>query len=358
MVGTQTLFSADSHFSVSPAQVKAKMPAKYRDAYDAAARAVEVPKVAAMHARGGAALDLSSFQHEAAKHPGYGDPVERLRAMDLDGVQHELLFSDLSAFRVFHRVTDGWREAARAFNDCAAEFASADPKRLLVAYQLPLIDIDHAVSEVHRLVSDHHARALQLALKPSALGLPDYFHERYDPLWSTVCEIGLPICLHLGPDDEMWDIARRDPTPQMGIYTSQAAMRLSEQMGFLLLTGLLERFPKLTFIFVEPGLGWVPHYIGRLDNMASKGAYSFPAITELPSFYFHRQIYLTFMDDKRGVGMRHEIGVENIMWSTDFPHPACTWPNSRAIVDTLMEGVPADEAYQMVYGNAARVLGM
>jgi hypothetical protein len=92
--------------------------------------------------------------------------------------------------------------------------------------------------------------------------------------------------------------------------------------------------------------------------MASKGAYSFPGITELPSFYFHRQIYLTFMDDKRGVGMRHEIGVDNNMWSTDFPHPASSWPNSRAIVDSLMEGVPDDEAYQMVYGNAARVLGM
>ena len=95
-----------------------------------------------------------------------------------------------------------------------------------------------------------------------------------------------------------------------------------------------------------------------VDNMATKGAYSFPGITELPSFYFHRQIYLTFMDDKRGVAMRHEIGVENIMWSTDFPHPACTWPNSRAIVDDLMDGVPADEAYLMVYGNAARVLNV
>src|SRR5438552_1006913 len=114
---------------ICSAQVKAKMTAKYRDAYAAAARAVEVPKVAAMHARGGPSLDLSSFQHEAAKHPGYADPVERLRAMDLDGVQHELLFSDLSAFRVLHRVTDGWRDAARAINDCAAAFASAHPQR-------------------------------------------------------------------------------------------------------------------------------------------------------------------------------------------------------------------------------------
>ena len=87
-------------------------------------------------------------------------------------------------------------ESQSAFNDCAAEFAAADPKRLMVAYQLPLIDIDHAVREVHRLVDDHHARALQLATKPSALGLPDYFHERYDPFWSAICEIGTSTLLN------------------------------------------------------------------------------------------------------------------------------------------------------------------
>ena len=64
------------------------------------------------------------------------------------------------------------------------------------------------------------------------------------------------------------------------------------------------------------------------------------------------------MDDKRGVGMRHEIGVDNIMWSTDFPHPACTWPNSRAIVDDLMEGVPDDEAYHDGVRQRRAVLGM
>jgi len=70
-------------------------------------------------------------------------------------------------------------------------------------------------------------------------------------------------------------------------------------------------------VFVEPGLGWVPFYLDLLDRRVGK--YDMPEITEVPSEYFRRNMLLTFMDDPRGVGMRHELGVENIMWSTDFP---------------------------------------
>jgi predicted TIM-barrel fold metal-dependent hydrolase len=354
MAGTDRLISVDSHYEMSRDQLKDAIPRTFHGAFDAAARKVDAPKLAAMQRRGTPPVGLGSYLHEAARHPGYADPVERLRAMDEDGVDIEILFSDLSAFRIFYNMLDGWREAARAFNDISAQFAGADPKRLLVAYQVPLHDIGHAISEVQRLVSDHAARTFHLPTKPSALGLPDYHAERYDPLWAQLSEMGIPVCLHLGPEDDTWEIASRDPTPQLAVFTSQQAMRMSEQLGMLLLSGLLERFPGLRFVFVEPGLGWVPHYISKLDGLAEHG-YELPDLREKPSFYFRRQVSLTFMDDRRGVLDRHELGVGNIMWSTDFPHPACTWPNSRAVVQRLMEGVPDDEAYQMVYGNAARV---
>lgn len=354
MAGIERLISVDSHYAVSKEQLKDVIPARLHAEFDRAARLVDAPKMAAMQMRGTPPLGLESYRHEAAKHPGYADPVQRLAAMDDDGVDVEILFSDLSAFRIFYKMLDGWKDTARAFNDVSANFAGTDPKRLLVAYQVPLQDIDHAVREVHRLVDDHAARTVHLPTKPSSLGLPDYYHERYDPLWTLLSEMDLPVCIHLGVEDDTWEIAARDPTPQMGVFTSQQALRLSEQLGMLLLSGVLERFPRLRFVFVEPGLGWVPHYLQSLDRMYDRG-YDFPALKEKPSFYFHRQMSLTFMDDKRGVKMRHEIGVENIMWSTDFPHPACTWPNSRAIVADLMDGVPSEEAYQMVYGNAARI---
>jgi predicted TIM-barrel fold metal-dependent hydrolase len=354
VAGTDRLISVDSHYAMSRDQLKDAIPRRYHEAFDLASRLVDAPKLAAMQRRGTPPVGLGSYLHEAARHPGYSDPVERLRAMDDDGVDIEILFSDLSAFRMFYKMTDGWREAARAFNDISAQFAAADPKRLLVAYQVPLHDIGLALREVQRLVSDHGARTFHLPTKPSALGLPDYHAERYDPLWAQLSEMGIPVCLHLGPEDDTWEIASRDPTPQLAVFTSQQAMRMSEQLGMLLLSGLLERFPRLRFVFVEPGLGWVPHYLSKLDGLAEHG-YELPDLREKPSFYFRRQVSLTFMDDRRGVLDRHELGVENIMWSTDFPHPACTWPNSRAVVARLMEGVPSDEAHQMVYGNAARV---
>jgi predicted TIM-barrel fold metal-dependent hydrolase len=354
MAGTERLISVDSHFRVTQDLFRDAVPSRYWGEFDSAVRRGDSAKATAMQQRGGVPLSMASYLHEAAKHPGYSDPAKRLQAMDEDGVEVEILFSDLSAFRIFTRMLDGWRDAARVFNDISSSFAETDPKRLLLAYQVPLLDVDHAVKEVTRLAGDHAARTVHLPTKPSSLGLPDYHDERYDPLWSTLSEMDMPVCLHLGVEDEWWDIARRDPTPQMGVFTSQPALRLAEELGLLLLSGLLERFPKLHFVFVEPGLGWVPWYLDTLDGMLTHG-YEFPALKEKPSFYFHRQVSLTFMDERRGVERRHEIGVDNIMWSTDFPHPACTWPNSREVVDRLMDGVPEDEAYAMVFGNAARI---
>ena len=101
-------------------------------------------------------------------------------------------------------------------------------------------------------------------------------------------------------------------------------MALAENMAWWILTGILEQHPGLRIVFVEPGLGWVPFYLDILDRRVR--TYAMPEITELPSVYFRRNMMLTFMDNPRGVAMRHELGVENIMWSTDFPHPATTWP--------------------------------
>ncbi|MBX6390668.1 MAG: amidohydrolase [Frankia sp.] len=357
MSGTEQLISVDSHYQCTVEALKERVPSRFHDEIDKTNRLVEAPKRAAMHRRGTALLNLASYLHEAARHPGYHDPAARLRAMDEDGVDVEILFSDLSSFRIFYRMVDGWKETARAFNDFSAEFAAADPDRLLVAYQLPLREIDHAVAEFERLVGDHHARTFHLPTRPSSCGLPEYFDPRYDPLWARMQEAGIPVCIHLGVEDETWEIASRDPTPQLAVFTSQQAMRLAEQLAMLLLSGLFERFPELKFVLVEPGLHWVPGYLASLDRMTTHG-YEFPAIKEAPSAYFHRNIWLTFMDDQRGVRDRHELGVDRLMWSTDFPHPACTWPNSRKVVAELMRDVPDDEAHAMVYGNARRVFGI
>jgi hypothetical protein len=134
MSGTDRLISVDSHYRATVDQLKEAVPSRYRDAIDAANRLVEAPKLAAMQKRGTPPLGIGSYLHEAARHPGYSDPGARLQAMDEDGVDVEILFSDLSAFRIVANMFDGWRETSFAFTDISTDFAATDPSRLFVAY--------------------------------------------------------------------------------------------------------------------------------------------------------------------------------------------------------------------------------
>ena len=347
------LISADSHVAVHLDDIRKRVPQGFREAFDGAVKAQ-----AAIDAdlRQGRQFSSADFDMEATNDPGYHDPVARLKAMDRDGVHAEVLYSEVSAFRQFGLVKGDWKPISRAFTDHLSDFASVDPNRLAVSYQVPIIDIDYAVSEVLRL-SALGARSVHLPNWPHELGLPDYHDERYDPLWSALQETDISISHHLGVKQTLYDIYRRDPTPQCGIFTSMPSLALSEVVAWWILSGLLERFPKLKVVFVEPHLYWIAGFLGQLDRKAST-TYKFPAIKMKPSDYFRRNMACTFMDDEVGLAMRHKIGIENILWSTDFPHPATTWPNSRATVDRQFADIVAAERELICAGNAARIYNL
>jgi predicted TIM-barrel fold metal-dependent hydrolase len=347
------LISADSHVAISIDAVRERVPAALREPFDDALKA----QAAADHQlRGGKQLSLDSWDMEAMRDPGYRDPHARLAAMDRDGVEAEVLYSEVSAFRAFGLVKGDWKPISRAFTDTMEEFAAVDPNRLAVSYQVPIIDIGHAVAEVQRLASKG-ARSVHLPNFPSEFGLPDYHDPVYDPLWGVLQETGLSISHHLGNRVWLYDVFRRDPTPQMAIFTSLPALALSEVVAWWILTGTLERFPGLQIVFVEPGLYWIPGFLAQLDRKAD-GRYDLPGLRLAPSEYFRRNMACTFMDDMVGLQARHLIGIENILWSTDFPHPATTWPNSVAIVDEQFAGIPQDERDAITFANSARIYNL
>jgi predicted TIM-barrel fold metal-dependent hydrolase len=94
--------------------------------------------------------------------------------------------------------------------------------------------------------------------------------------------------------------------------------------------------------------------LAQLDRKA-EGAYDLPGLRLKPSEYFHRNMACTFMDDEVGLGLRHLVGLENILWSTDFPHPATTWPHSRDVVARQFAEIPEAERELICCGNAARI---
>ncbi len=364
----ERLISADDHVDLTHDRVKAHLAPKFHDSYDAGlvkfgqsmGSTASIAANAQWREQNGLEPDPTvsmggNRSHAAFGRPGHTDAADRLRDMDADGVEASSSYCEVSAFRYLYLIEDGWKESTRAFNLALGEWASADPKRLVVSYQIPIHDVDAAVDEV-KWAASVGCKSLQLPVFPAELGLPDYWDRRYDPLFAAIQDTDLPICCHIGLNTQLDDLARRDPTPQKGIFVPMVALSAAEAFGMWIMGGVFERFPRLKVVFVEPGLGWVSWWLYIVDDLTERQGYEFPAITELPSHYFRQNVYLTFIDEPDAMyHAREHLGVENIMWSSDYPHPVSSWPRSREIVDEMFAGVPAHERELVVSGNAARV---
>ncbi len=358
----ERLISADSHVAITHDQVRAHLASAFHPDYDAAVAAFTQRMARATAAANQAGMTMKRSDNDAHiganavfKRPGYGDPSERLTDMDLDGVEVEVLYSEVSAFRYIPDLKTGAGEATRAFNDALDEFASADRQRLCVSYQIPIHDIEFAVSEVQRTAA-RGGKSLQLPVFPPEFGLPDYYDERYDRLFSAIEETGLPVCCHIGLNTSLDDLSRRDPTPQKGVMVAMTPLTTGEAFGMWILTGVLARHPRLKLVFVEPGLAWVAWWLHVVDDMVLRQGYEFPSLSELPSFYFHQNVHLTFIEEDFSLELlRDRIGVRNIMWSSDYPHPVTSWPRSRQVVEEQFHSIPPDERELILSGNAKRV---
>ena len=74
-----------------------------------------------------------------------------------------------------------------------------------------------------------------------------------------------------------------------------------------------------------------------------------------PSDFFHSNVYLSFQEDDVGIRLRDVIGVDRLMWGSDYPHSESTFPKSQEILDRILEGVPKEERAKIVGSNAAKL---
>ncbi len=360
----ERIISADSHVTIRNADVLARLPAKHHDAYWAG-------KLAALRRFVGEGVtevpDDDQLGLDEGKKDGWSaagravayNSHERIRDMDNYREDDDILYTDSWAGAAFYHMPDGaYLEAFRAFNSAAIDFASADPKRLLPVYIIPIADIREAVGEVHR-VAREGARAVHLPLYPTDLGFPGYWDASYDPLWAALSEVEIPVSQHVASNAYLARIRAEDPTPMRGVMHALPNIFMAEALGFWIVTGILERFPRLRVVLVEAGLGWLPYFLERLDRIQDKhGWRKHGGIPEKPSFYWRRQMAATFEEDELGMRIRHEIGVENLMWATDYPHPDSTWPHSQEVLHTHFRDVPLEETRLMIGGNAARLYNL
>lgn len=300
---------------------------------------------------------LKEFSYAGA-HPGGWDPARRLEDMDRDGVTGDVLYTTLG-FRMFWIRDPGFQRACfRVYNDWLAEFCSRAPERLKGLALISLYDPKQAARDLAECAEMGLAGAVIWASPPDEL---PFYDAIYDPFWAAAQDLAMPLSLHefAGFQWVDWDSSPKKRAVAMGINSHEVERTFS----MLILSGVLERFPRLKVVSAELNCGWLAYFLRRLDErFQARGVRSqgspFPTrLTLKPSEYFHRQLYATFIDDRFGIAHRHDIGIDNLLWSSDFPHSASFWPNSRAKIAEDFAGVSEDDQKKILFRNTAALYG-
>ena len=300
---------------------------------------------------------LKGFTYAGA-HRGGWDPAQRVKDMDQDGVAGDVLYTTLG-FRMFWIKDGGFQRACfQVYNDWLAEFCGYSPKRLKGLGLISLYDPKQAAADLAECARKGLAGAIVWASPPEEL---PFYSEVYDPFWAAAQELSMPLSLHefAGFRWVDWDSNAKKRTIAAGINSHEVECTFST----LIMSGVLERFPGLKVVLVELNCGWLPYFLRRLDErFVARGVRvhgsAFPTkLTLKPSEYFRRQLYATFIDDTFGIAHRHEIGVENLLWSSDFPHSATFWPHSREKIAKDFQGVDEVDQQKILARNAAQLYG-
>jgi len=287
---------------------------------------------------------------------GY-DPHQHLSDMRLDGVAGEVLYPSQGLF--YFRVKDSALMSAifRAYNDWLAEFCATDPSRLKGIAMINLDDVGDGVAELERSAKLGLAGAMI-----SELPLDDrrYDQPEYEPFWAAAEALGMPLSLHTATRRQGKIRGSGPKTLRDASSRATKAFGPATSLCDLIFSGVFERYPRLTVAVVEFELSWAPHLLDSMDytyrERHEEAIYRFKDGIR-PSDFFHRNVVLSFQEDAIGIRLRDVIGVDNMMWGSDYPHSESTFPRSREILAGILAGVPADEQAKIVGGTAARVYG-
>jgi uncharacterized protein len=274
--------------------------------------------------------------------------------MERDGVDAEVIYGILGAAS---RLND--REASnemlRIYNNWLKEFCSHYPDRQIGLACLPYGDIDEAVKEIRR-VAKMGIRGLELSC---SWDMEPMWHPVWEPLWKVVDEVQLPLHFHTFPTTP--PRARQMAsglTRRAAMFTGVSAfqMGLINIIAALMGAGVLERYPRLRISFGESGIGWIPYALDRMDFEFED---RFRDLMKLkPSEYWRRQCKATFQFDRIGPKLIDEMGVETLMWGSDYPHTDGVWPESSKYIEEQFAGLSPEVVHKITCENAGKFYGL
>lgn len=269
------------------------------------------------------------------------DPAARVADQQLDGVEAEVLYASMGL--ALYLLDDAELRAAcfRAYNDWLTDYCSHDPCRLVGLGLITLEDVSAAVGELER-VARRGVRGVIIWDSPPEE--KPYRHPDYDPFWAAAAHLRLPVSLHSftrpGGATAGFDF----------LVNSVADMNQEVRRALtnFVLGGVLERFPDLKLVSAENDVSWLPHFIWLLDSSRKRLRHFQKELPLLPSDYMQRQVFATLIDEPPVFDLLRWYGPDNLMWSSDYPHPSSPWPDSRRLIDKIFHAMPEEVAGKIV----------
>jgi predicted TIM-barrel fold metal-dependent hydrolase len=302
---------------------------------------------------------LSDGDSPFAARRGEWDAEFRLQELEADGVAAEVIFPQMAPFgagllQYRHEVTPELNlEGNRAYNRWLADLCNTNPGRHAGVALINVDDIDVAVQEVR----DAKASGLWggVLLPTSSGNNPFYHHPRYEPLWAVCEELDVPLQSHSG-----WSPDYGDVGCATAMFISEVDMFAHRPFTALLWSGAFERHPNLKYVLTETGCSWILETLRLLEFKSANPIFKHftKDLSLSPTEYFQRQCYIgaSFMPDHEGRD-RHKIGLDRLMWGTDYPHLEGTWPNTLDSLRQTFSEYPEDEIRALLGTTAAEVYG-
>jgi predicted TIM-barrel fold metal-dependent hydrolase len=300
--------------------------------------------------------EMRARRLQAETAEGLQDPVARLRHMDEEGVAADVIFAGGQNDELLPFDTSGDPDLQRIgyeiFNRWMCDYVSIAPERLIGVAQITLDDIGDAIAQVER-AKEQGFRTINFPAPRR--GLLPYTEPAYEPFWRVCAEANMTLNTHGGGGDRgYWSgPGARFCARAEGQFFGRRAL------WALIFGGVFERHPNLTFVLTEQMAGWVPQTLSHLDGIYRDNLGQFTEfareLPHSPSEYWRRQVYIanSFMS-RTEAGLRHEIGVDRMMYGTDYPHTESVWPLTRLALRQALAEVPAEEVAAIVGGNAIR----
>jgi predicted TIM-barrel fold metal-dependent hydrolase len=298
-------------------------------------------------------------------HPGSSQVKPRLAFMDEHGIHAQIVYPNVLGFggQEGSKIDRALRlSCVQIYNDAMAELQVESGQRLFPMALLPWWDINESVTETERC-QKLGLRGININSDPqthkdeNGNNIPDIASPHWDPLWEVCQALDLPINFHIGGSEQSMDwfgqqgLPSLSPDLRAGLGGAMLFFNNGRVLSNIIYGGALDRFPKLKFVSVESGIGWVPFILEALD-------YHLKEIAEgrkfqmKPSEYFRRNFYACYWFEESDIAHTiRRVGVDNVLFETDFPHPTGLYPIEN--IEERLAGLTEEEKAKVLSTNAA-----